>query len=65
MNLGRIICWLLRRHKDRRLRKRERMAYIEERLLTDGKMTSDDLHGVRKCRRCGATRLAKRRAAKQ
>ena len=60
MNLGGIICWLLRGHKWRRLRKHEMSGLTEVRHNSMWMPVSDPC-SVRQCTRCGATRLAKQR----
>ena len=65
MNLGAIICWLLRKHHWRRLRKAERVRLYELAMATSGHQGMDIELAKRQrvCSRCG-TRIAIRRAAK-
>lgn len=58
MNLGRVVCWLLRRHHWRRLRIAEQLMVIAPLITGD---EAPDPQAMRICSRCGATRLAKRR----
>lgn len=56
MRFGKLICWALRSHKWRRLRKQERVA------LQDAREFSPQ---YRLCDRCGATRIAAKRKTKE
>jgi hypothetical protein len=54
-DLRRILCWLLRGHKWRRLRKSEGLDWLN----------ADTKEVARICDRCGATRLAAKRKPKE
>ena len=67
MNLGRVICWMLRRHHWRRLHIAEQLIAIAP-IITgdeDPALVPHDPHLLRVCKRCGVQRIVKRRAAKQ
>lgn len=63
--MKRLLCWILRGHNERRLRKGEVLHPTPEVLEMVGRNDGlPDAKSVRICTRCGATRLAKKRKSK-